>query len=837
MNKRLVMWGTFLAVFLVSAAGSYKFINRNNQDLTIELSAPTLPLVSVKVGEEQYNILHGYTNMMDADDVAQYVSPLGRDRIFSGQIQTLGEKVQKASYEIRNINGERLIENGTLRWTESVTDVLDFSIEIKDLIEQDEEYIFCLILQTQNHQEVRYYTRFIYGDDFEVSEQLSFIWQFHENTLQKDKASELAPYMESNGAADNTTLSYVDIHSSTKQVMWGDLSIERVTEPSVSITYLKDYYGAYTLEYYVSSQVDDVERYYHVEEDFLVSSYGDTIYLLDYERTADCIFEYEKEYYQNNKINLGIQSETVALSESDDGNMAAFVVNGSLYYYDDVENQINYVYGFWDADNKDERSAYFKYDIKVLQIDEAGSMYFLVYGYMNRGNYEGKTGVALYSYDGQNKLVEEVAFWESDKQALYVMQETETFSYLSRREIFYCYKDGNIFSYDLKTGESKIEIPYKDGYEIYVSGNHSCLAVDNGESVNFWNLESGVVRTITAQNTEHIVPLGFIGNDFVYGLYQEEHGVIQSDGTYAQYMHEINIQDANGALLKQYAQDGMFIRSCTILDNQILLDRVVLEGGKIKATSSDQIVASKGNGNASNTIQGVVTQTYQTIQQVSLKHKIDVSNLKKEAAKEIFYEGNRNISFEIKTKKPYCRVYSPWRTTMYTEDADEAVLLAERLGGSAKDSEGAVIFRKTASSIKNQIMAIELEEATAQRNSENICMDIMLRQMGNPMDTKEALSEGKTCQEILGYAPEEYGLLDITDTSLETILYYVDQDIPVMVLYDNAEAVLITGFNQFNIVVMDPVNRKLGYMSRSDAKEMLETTQNQVFTYYEKKVN
>ena len=51
MNKRLVMWGTFLVVFLASVVGSYKFINQNNQDLTIELSAPTLPLVSVKVGE------------------------------------------------------------------------------------------------------------------------------------------------------------------------------------------------------------------------------------------------------------------------------------------------------------------------------------------------------------------------------------------------------------------------------------------------------------------------------------------------------------------------------------------------------------------------------------------------------------------------------------------------------------------------------------------------------------------------------------------------------------------------------------------------------------------
>ena len=79
--------------------------------------------------------------------------------------------------------------------------------------------------------------------------------------------------------------------------------------------------------------------------------------------------------------------------------------------------------------------------------------------------------------------------------------------------------------------------------------------------------------------------------------------------------------------------------------------------------------------------------------------------------------------------------------------------------------------------------------------------------------------------------------MDITGSSLEAMLYYTNQDIPIMVLYDSGEAILITGFNQFNIVVMDPLNKKLGYMSRSDAKEMLEETENQVFTYYRRKIN
>ena len=83
----------------------------------------------------------------------------------------------------------------------------------------------------------------------------------------------------------------------------------------------------------------------------------------------------------------------------------------------------------------------------------------------------------------------------------------------------------------------------------------------------------------------------------------------------------------------------------------------------------------------------------------------------------------------------------------------------------------------------------------------------------------------------------EYVFMDITGCSLEGMLYYTNQDIPIMVLYEDGSAILIVGFNQFNIVVMDPVNKKLGYMSRSDAKAMLGKTNNQLFTYYHQKIN
>ena len=836
MNKRLVMWGTFLVVFLASVIGSYKFINQNNQDMTIELSAPTLPLVSVVVGEESFNTLRGYTSDMDVSDVARYVCPVGEERVFHGQIKTFGEEIKAVRYEVRNNDGSRLIESGSITWEEKHTGILDFSVKMKDLIVTGEEYIFTTILTTNSHEEINYYTRFIYGNTYDLDNQLAFVRDFHGYTFDKEKVSEIAPYMETDRSRNNSTLAYVDIYSSSKQIVWGDLPVEQVKEPDVYITYLQDNYGAYTLEYYVSSTVGNVVEYYHVVEDFLVSTYGEKLYLLDYERIANSIFQYENDVYANDKINLSIQNDDISVVESEDGNMAAFVVNSTLYYYDDNDNQMNYVYGFLEGINGDERSAYFNNDIKVLRVSESG-IYFVMYGYISRGNHEGKVGAALYVFNGQTKLIEEIGFYESTKSAEYVMQEINELAYLSRHGQFYFCVDGNIVGCDVNTGSTKVVTAYENGQQRFVSKDQSCVVVDNGAEIYFWQLETGEVREIKAFGVGAIIPQGFIANDFVYGIAREEDNVLQSDGSYAQYMGEIRIQDAQGEIQKQYTVENILITECTISENQILLERVYSVNGKITSTTQDQIVASKGDEDNYNSVASVVTATYQTIKQIELKNKIDIETLKHVKAQEVFFEGRRVIEVEPENIKTYCAAYDPWRVAEYVADAGEAMQKADALGGYARDAEGLLIWKKAATVTKNQIMAVELEASTSDRSSKNICLDIMLRQIGSPRDTIEELNQGLTCQEILANAQEDYVLMDITGSSISGLLYYTNQDIPIMVLYDTGEAILITGFNQFNIVVMDPVNKKLGYMSRSDASEMLEETENQVFTYYRRAVN
>ena len=53
--------------------------------------------------------------------------------------------------------------------------------------------------------------------------------------------------------------------------------------------------------------------------------------------------------------------------------------------------------------NDDVRADYGKHNVKVLAASDEGDVDFLVYGYMNRGTYEGQMGVVFYHYDEDSR--------------------------------------------------------------------------------------------------------------------------------------------------------------------------------------------------------------------------------------------------------------------------------------------------------------------------------------------------------------------------------------------------------------------------------------------------
>lgn len=63
------------------------------------------------------------------------------------------------------------------------------------------------------------------------------------------------------------------------------------------------------------------------------------------------------------------------------------------------------------------------------------------------------------------------------------------------------------------------------------------------------------------------------------------------------------------------------------------------------------------------------------------------------------------------------------------------------------------------------------------------------------------------------------------------MLYYVNLDIPVLALLEDGSAVLLVGFNESGVGIMNPSTGTIYTMRNSEAVEWFQESGNQFFTY------
>ena len=118
--------------------------------------------------------------------------------------------------------------------------------------------------------------------------------------------------------------------------------------------------------------------------------------VITFEMDPEEIFRGENDSISGNSILLGIRSKDVEYQTNESGKVVTFVQEGELWSYNQEANTLAKVFSFRGYEGVDDRENYGEHDIKIVNIDEAGSIDYIVYGYMNRGIHEGTVGIAVY---------------------------------------------------------------------------------------------------------------------------------------------------------------------------------------------------------------------------------------------------------------------------------------------------------------------------------------------------------------------------------------------------------------------------------------------------------
>lgn len=821
-----------LYTVLVFLAALVFFEARQGQEpsnMTGELAAASLPVIRMEAGDTAVNLLYGNTAGRDLTGYRAVITPIGEDRNVTFTVDPCGQKVSDLSFEVRSADGKNLIENRAVTGEETTAEddgTIRCSVTLQNLIAEKTDYMLVFILSDGSGEGVRYYTRIRQEESPETTgEELTFVRQFHDAALNGSNDALLKQCLEPDGGAANADLGYVTIHSALDQVKYGTLSLSEASEPLLSVTDLQSETAMFRVDSVLTGQVNGKTAYFDCTEYFRIRAGTDRIYLLDYARTMDEVFDpADDTRFTDDVISLGITGSTPQIVESPGGSAFAFTKAGRLFVCTTADDAIAAVCAFAAPESVDVRENHREYGIRILNVDETGNVDFLVYGYINRGVHEGETGTMVLQYSNVYHTVEEKAFFSYPGSADILAKQVEALSYYSKSGILYLLVDGSVYAADLQNRSvTAIETDLSSGSYV-VSDSGRMLAVEDREEgcIRLYDFTGSGARVLQAETGTIAVPVCFINEDLVYGLVRKDDLRLSASGTEITPMYSVRIVDADLNELENYEKAGFYVSGGETDGEQLTLHRLAKDDAAgFREADDDEIMYSGSTKDTRNQLRTVATEAYETVTEIDVRGfgsgKITVID-----PRVVLYDGSREMEFPEKgEKREQYYVVDMTGTESMTGNPGEAVREAGERGGNVIDENGETVWLKGNRLPSNQIMAIDGEGLDDTKDSRVVCLTAVLRFESAAASAETLLTDNGSIRAALGKALPDARIMDLTGCPLDAVLYYVNVEKPVFATSGvSGETMLIVGYNDNIVVLLDPLAGELRRVQRSEAERL-----------------
>ena len=224
LKKTAIRIAVLATVFVATLFVASRILNRDRENITMEIEKATFPLIRMERGDLIYNELHGYVKEQIPAESSDNITVLGSSRDTGFVVDTYGNEISGISYELRSLDGARLIESGEIADLRQIGLSIEGSIFLKDLIEDEETYSLRIKLTLADERELYFYTNVIKDTGYDVDDKLGFVSDFHNLLFNKESGIEIKKYLETNYSLnDNSDFANVDIHSIVFGVKCGGL--------------------------------------------------------------------------------------------------------------------------------------------------------------------------------------------------------------------------------------------------------------------------------------------------------------------------------------------------------------------------------------------------------------------------------------------------------------------------------------------------------------------------------------------------------------------------------------------------------------------------------------
>lgn len=802
-----------LLVFLCSAGVTALLLNSETTDDRSDMNFCTFPEVMVDFGGRPANRMCGYAQPMQMDFMRECITPLDTTKQVKFLIDAYDTGVSSLAYEIRTSDGSKVVENRKLKNLGTSDRYLTAEAEISSDLRLNQEYSMEITLETSVGK-LYYYTRIISRSGLNTDSYVAFVQNFYESCMDKSTADNLASYLEPEETGTSTNFANINIHSSLSEISWGSLKPKLYKKGIPVIKDINETTASLVVDYQISSQNSSGQTEVYDVSEFYRMRYTQTrIRLLDFERSTRQIFDPSLPMISENGLSLGVREKGVTYLTDQEGKLLAFVQQGDLWTYVPESGKFVQVFSFRRNSKGDFRDSREDHDYKLIRADGDGNMDFVLYGYMNRGIHEGYTGVCVYHYSSDQNVVEEKVFIPSTESFTFLDFDMGTFSYVSEDNSLYLLLAQKLYRVSIDSGSYEI---LEDGIQssqfvVSDSNAHAAWRVTEGEDagkIREIDFETRQTRLLAPASSQQLRVVGFMNEDLVYGILLDGDTLKDSSGRSVEGIHTLRIEDFEGNLKKEYHKNKQYITDITMGDT--LMEFVLSK--KKKST-----YVEKGRDNIVNNRKAISNPiSVELINQTRTGVQVRLAFSEKPATDIplVIYAKIRNMGEQtvlLDTQVPKENIFYVYARgslhSMYTDPA-RAVLCADENVGVVLNRAQQYVWERGNKKEKQMLHAEDVPDAW-----------------------KSGSWDIEAARESLG---EEGELLDLSGCTLDSVLYEVSVQRPVLAKIGKNTSILILGYDEYNTYLYDRKTGETYPYGMNDSVELFEKAGNQFLTSIEK---
>ena len=834
--KILIVLGTFIlsTVFFTTRLKEQTFTVSAD---TAVMGESTLPVLEAVVDGKEINLMHGYASDMTDGAIRENITPVHIDeKTFSINVIEDHTQTKKLMVEVFDDDGKTSLETAqVITFSDSnllkspsagfinAADVIgagsfgkNGDAKLAKIIltgdyAEGREYPAKITVITSESRRIYYYTRLKFLKNPQVDEKIDFIEFFHKSTFDKAEVRDIEKYLETTGNADETSFAHVSINNSTELVSYNMLSPVEVYREIPTITECEDSTISASLDFVIKVDTGNGISYYNVTENFRFMYTADRVYLYGYDRYMKQIFDLKQTSLSKSEFKLGVTDPSdVDMVISKDKNRAAFTYDGNLYSYDVLSNTLTTVFTFEEKETDYRRDSYGAHDVKILSMSDTGYIYFMVTGYMNRGAYEGRVAVVLYTYDPNTALIQEQAYIPVTTSYEILKSELIDFAYCNSKQVFYFGIYDTIYAYDL-VGKSfsVIAADCKDKFVYSKEGGYLAYDSDDSESIIMLKLESGRKTMLRAGNNKIIHVFGICKGNLVYGRGNKNSICVNEDGTAIQMYTEVNVCDSEGEVVKNFTATEGEISKVTVKGNVTDMTVVVpadnVRGYKYK--NSEQIISSLKDEKAeirlsTRTTDKMMREYYITLPDTIYMAEIPASDKTKSMVV--------NQDTAVRFTRPdyytgYFYTYAFGKLVGFSTNAGEVVVLADYNAGSVIDMDGVVVWKRGTAGRNKELKINFPDKAVSSKEAFNEALSILL----SSKSVIAARKYDRMNQGVIDYISDFVAKSAGIPVRLEEMEYtqmknFVSAGFPVIAVTEEGKPYIVYGYNDTEVKLYDP---------------------------------